>query len=569
MTWQVGNMRKASLFFAVFLFVLGVTNLHAQQSGNLRVWRIGAMDRVGQKDAVKDTGPIKLFAARNESESFQIVVTASGGNLNGVTITASDLTSKSGVISAETISLFREHYIALKKNNTGAKVIMSKYPDALIPHRNPYNNADPSGVKYDAFPFDVNAGMNQPLWIEIHVPNDAAAGTYSGFVTVKSSSGDSVKVPYKLRVFDFSLPKIPSLQSFFGIWEIEKYYKTKWGSDRWQTILRRYTDFLIDHRMAHEFPQELDFDVDKNGNLLLDEHITPAKTVREMFEYYMVTRGMSAIVIPVDESFPFRDPFGANRSRVITYLRNFMAYAKNEGWFDRTYIYTIDEPNNAREYEQVRKWGKLIDEASTELRHLVSEQPRPDKAAWGSLVGFVDIWDVQNSAITKEEAKARIAAGDELWTYTAEREDNFSPKWFIDYLPVEYRLYAWLAVSYGMVGLEYWETCWWWNTNDPWEIMSEYKNYERFISEGNILYPGTVPTVGFEGPIASMRFKWVRESFEDYEYFVKLRELNQQKFIVKILKKTANTWRDWTKDPALLIKYKMKAGKRIERLLKK
>jgi len=51
---------------------------------------------------------------------------------------------------------------------------------------------------------------------------------------------------------------------------------------------------------------------------------------------------------------------------------------------------------------------------------------------------------------------------------------------------------------------------------DPWDSPETYKEeYEDppliFNGEGVLIYPGTIEKVGFEGPVASMRLKWIRE----------------------------------------------------------
>jgi len=46
------------------------------------------------------------------------------------------------------------------------------YADALIPEVSGAANG-----RLLAFPYDLEAGRNQPIWVDVFVPRDAAAGT--------------------------------------------------------------------------------------------------------------------------------------------------------------------------------------------------------------------------------------------------------------------------------------------------------------------------------------------------------------------------------------------------------
>jgi hypothetical protein len=74
------------------------------------------------------------------------------------------------------------------------------YADALIP--------EVSGAadrRLRAFPFDVEAGRNQPIWVDVFVPLDATPGTYTGAFEVRSPQG-SARGMVRLTVRDFELP---------------------------------------------------------------------------------------------------------------------------------------------------------------------------------------------------------------------------------------------------------------------------------------------------------------------------------------------------------------------------
>src|SRR2546425_982777 len=95
----------------------------------------------------------------------------------------------------ETASLFhrKDHSNAPSNSEGGAGM----WPDALAPDIDDVNNE-----KRNAFPFDVPAGENRVIWVEVHVPQNQTPGTYTGSVSVVGS-GLNVSVPVTLLVWNF------------------------------------------------------------------------------------------------------------------------------------------------------------------------------------------------------------------------------------------------------------------------------------------------------------------------------------------------------------------------------
>ena len=530
--------------------------------------RIGPMERVAQTGNVADSGPVRLYAARREVEPFQFVVLARGGDLKGVRIEAGALTGNSGAkISAKNVAVFREHYIAFAKGLKDAPLPPGSYPDALIPLRSPYGSAPAAAVKYPGQPFDLADAGNQPIWVEVSVPPTAKPGTYRGEITVTAQGGQRATLPYQLRVWNFTLPKIPSLKSSFGAYGVEDYYGIERHTDRHYVMGRRYGDMLLEHRLAITWADDMQFDADEDGNIYLPDEVGPLGSGQDVLDHYMKEGGMSALSLPVWYGWPIDDPLGDGRESMVAYIRNFREIARKGGWDDRLYAYIVDEPGDAESYEEVRQWGALLDEAGENLPLMVTEQPRPSNPGWGTLVGAVDIWCPIPAAFNNADIEARLAAGDEVWVYTALSQDHFSPKWLLDHLPIEYRIYPWLCHSYGVTGLLYWETTYWEESDDPWTKASTI--YQRYVGDGQLLYPGTVETVGFDGPVASMRFKWIREGMEDYDYIAALAALGDDNYLERRIKAIGTTWRNWSRDTKVLMKQRKRIGRRIEKLTAK
>ena len=176
------------------------------------------MERVGQEAAARKKTTAELFAARGEYEPFQIVVSAPERGLQNVTFWIGDLKGPHGhVIARSNLTVYREHYVhvehgsPVQKNMGRPPLGPGWYADALVPEV-----SDAANVRLRAFPFDLEAGRNQPIWVDIFVPRDTVAGTYTGAFEVRSSQGND-RGRVRLTVWNFELPVKPSLVSSFGL----------------------------------------------------------------------------------------------------------------------------------------------------------------------------------------------------------------------------------------------------------------------------------------------------------------------------------------------------------------
>jgi len=184
------------------------------------VWVEDGMTRVLKNSPSKTNESISLYSAKNEYEPFQIVVKAPTFNsISNVNITVSDLIGpNNAIISADTINLYREHYVYVTQGSYASETAINKplgpgwYPDALIPFVDPVTRQDLSG-SLDAVPFNLSVAENQPIWVDIFTPPNTPAGVYRGTATATSDQGSST-VFIKLNVWNFSLPLKRSLRAY-------------------------------------------------------------------------------------------------------------------------------------------------------------------------------------------------------------------------------------------------------------------------------------------------------------------------------------------------------------------
>ncbi len=579
------------LLLGILLIPFPVIRIKKASIPRLAVWTVNPMVRVGRNAEPGDGHLIYLEAARNEWEPFQIVVSALEGDLSNVNVDVTDLVmvgnSNAFISRRDHIFLYLEHYIRVSNSSPYSPLAPGDIPDILIPFRDPYTGEDLNGDIYDAVPFNLSNGENQPIWVDIYVPPDTPPGVYVGNISVAAEGCQEASLPVILRVWPFTLPKTPRQRSYFGINQnlIAHEYglKPHQGGATLYILLRRYYDLLLDHRLMPDLPADVIPVVDvESGEADYEAAIYPGLgPAASNLNYYMEIRGMNSIQLPLWEDWPYPHALTFQRNLTMRYIAECLKFFSSKGWSDRVYAYIVDEPGSASEYQLVREWGGLFDEVEEKygvhVDFLVTEQPVPDVESWGSLVGYVDIWVPIAAAVWVDEdyygshaISQRIKEGEEIWCYTAlvqpsrtwfrvnnwpkKLVEDYPPIWLLDYPPMNYRILSWINQYYGITGILYWNVAYWRETSDAWlEAGTYHIGGETFNGEGCLIYPAHEDTVGFDGPVASMRLKYIREGFEDYDYIGILRGLNQEA-ADRLLKLLVRGMCDWDSSPEHLYK---------------
>lgn len=536
--------------------------------------------RVAQTGAVEGAATADIQSARNECESFQVVVTAVGAPVHGVEVDASSLTGPDGKeIPDSRITLFREVYVPIRHSAPHATCAPGLVVDPLVPFVNPYTGdriREPrwkdntqEGPRFGAGGFDVWEDQHQPIWVDVFVPVDAAAGEYTGKVTVKAANAKTVELPVKLTVWDFALPAGPTMESHFGGFNyLASYYKIKPDSENYQILEDRYSEMLAAHRINPCLPDRLLPKVAEDGTATFDE--ATDKAVSDFVSKCRVTN----IDVPRP---PFKDPWNTEKDKTGRFYRSWCDYLEKKGWLNRAYLYMLDEPNDPDAYNEVRMRSKVLDEVEPRLRKLVVEQPYTQAASWGVLDGAIDIWCPLFGFIDEENVKRVQAQRDTVWSYTAlvqtappyhpqyERVKNdLPPFWQIDFPVTSYRIASWVNRRYGITGLLYWQTVFWkCPDRNPWDDPGFRI---RWNGDGFLFYPGD--QAGIEGPVTSVRLKNIRDGLEDYEYFALLDARGGKDVADEIVRAAVPTWGSWKQDPMTMLELRKRLAEEIVRRAK-
>ena len=84
------------------------------------------------------------------------------------------------------------------------------YPDALLPKVDRYFHET-----RNTFPFTVELGKVQGVWVDIGTTTTTPAGTYTGTATISADGKSNIILPVTVEVWDFVLPSTSSFHSSF------------------------------------------------------------------------------------------------------------------------------------------------------------------------------------------------------------------------------------------------------------------------------------------------------------------------------------------------------------------
>ncbi|HET7826394.1 MAG TPA: glycoside hydrolase domain-containing protein [Anaeromyxobacter sp.] len=473
-----------------------------------------------------------LAAARNEFESFQVVVS---GRATGVKVEATPLGSGDGQIADP--KLYREDLIDVRQPSAldGAT---GRWPDALVPAVD-----DVVGEQRNAFPFDVGDGESRAVWVEYYVPQGTKPGTYRGGVKVTSSEGEAV-VPVTFTVWDFELPSTSSLRSYFNMAYGTIPAAHHLSGDADAQLRARYASFALDHRIS--------ITVGDDGNDGDIDHF-------DRF-YSPLVQGTAPTRLPGAKLTSVK--LIANMSSADD-QRRWTQHARSQGWLDRLFQYTCDEPPLTCSWSDINGRTKAAHDADADLRTLVTTTIW-DAGANGVtngidiLVPVVNWTDDKPGKSDAGDQRGRydgfLASGKtrELWLYQScmshgcggtvdigspSDDDRYYTGWptyMIDAPAVRNRAMEWISFAERATGELYWETTFAY-THDAWSNQWDFSGN----GDGTLFYPGTTSRIGGQTdiPVASIRLKMIREGMEDFEYLKALADAGDPQLAHDIARK--------------------------------
>ena len=451
----------------------------------------------------------QIAGAQNEFESFQVVVT---GAKSGVSMSLDRLDDGAGhSISGRDITLYREALIQVP-SPTGGDGAAGMWPDALVPDVDPI-----AGEKRNAFPFDVPEGESRAVFVDIHAPQSAPAGTYTGVLRV--SGAQDVRVSF--TVWDFAVPSTSTLRSAFGLaWNapcVGHGDPNCSGGDADLALRARYVQAALDNRVSIATPY-YSTTVDSSGNpdwTAFDRYAGP------FLDGTAPTRlaGAKLTAVNVD---------GASIAPV-TFA--WAAHFAQKGWTPALFDYACDEPPLTCAWSDIGPRTAAAHAGSPPIPALVTTTV--DQAAANGAAG-IDLYapsvnDMDGKPGHNHAGNQRANYPAVTWWYQScmsfgcsgvggGHDGNGETGWptmAIDADATRNRAMEWLSFSYDISGELYYETGEAYFTGDPWSSQQAFGG----AGDGTLFYPGTPAKIGgsTEIPVESLRLKQIRDGMEDYE----------------------------------------------------
>ncbi len=477
---------------------------------------------------------VELEMAKNEFESFQIVLLAPLGAVRGFRFEASDLRTEDGsqTIDSHGFNFYEQIEQFIQPSPGTAQSQVGWLPDALMPLEGPIS---------------LSAGEVKPVWVSLNVPSDAGAGLYSGRITIGAEGEEPASLMVKLKVHDFEIPRTGRFrtQGHLDLQGLTEWYQDKDS----QRTRKDFYRLLLDHRFSPT-----------------SEYSARLSPEREDIGWALQS-GANVLLIGGFSSGPL-DP---------DIIGPAYQWLVENGCVDRAIIYIGDETDD---FKAVREKAVSIRRQWPKLRIMVGgSKPREE------LIGYVDVWDpITFGGLTynfdPESARQAVERGEEVFWYTCVGPRAPFANIYNDHPLTAIRALWWQAWKYGITGFEYW---WfnWWRPNlalsrgsQPWPLGNRAKwdsrSYDWANGDGLLVYPGPNGR-----PLASLRLSILRDAIEDWEVLFLLQRAVEKanaepsgiptsliRDATELLRVPAEITADlthWSEDPQIYLAYRHRA----------
>ncbi len=520
-------------------------------SDGTKIFAASSLDRIFQdgRTLLKPhfSTSIALSAAKNEYESFQIVIQTGSKLLENVSISTSDLINaqNNSKIDKSNISIRLVGYVPSSKPYYKVKYV-GNWPDPLLPTQKT----------------NIATGMTQPFWITIYVPSVTVSGEYKTTVTISANDQQITSIPVTLQVYNFELPKQNHLKTAFDFYDYltkRQYPQGQQEDDNtYKERINEINDKYIVSMLKYRMNPVLNIDPTSQSDLgRIDRYL-----VYGLNNFAIGKKGGT-----FDNNWPKTDQ---EIEQLLTLYQTYGENLKLNQMLEYTYIYTWDEGDMGNPI--VAKVASMIHRAYPGLKNMVCYHGlwNPDDFPnWGK---DFDIWCFNIDNFDETRLRRLQKMGIETWMYVSGPSDNGTPNLALDFDSIDYRILSWLCWKYDIKGLLYWCVNWWPDI-DPFTNTKNTKWEQN--DNGLLFYPGS------DGPLSSLRLEIFRDGMEDYEYIQRLYQnlmimrqkgldkihnqlFNESIEILKVDSSLASGMSKFTKDEAVLLGRRNAIATKIE-----
>ena len=509
-----------------------------------------------------------LRLARNEWESLQICVRPQGGRLKNVRVAIDgDLTAGDAVFAASNISVSVVGFVNVTNKPPYKYGFTNKHTDnaagyyrCTAPHRGGWW-PDPILGFLDGV--DVADGAAQSFWVRAHCPENHDAGTYRGELVVTAEDAEPRRIPFSVRVNDFTLGRASALPLAITFKPAGGGKDTNTAVKCWSRHREEWVDFLADYFIT---PDDL-YRVDKGGCRI---------------DFEVLKRLKREGCLGLFNLGYWNHPWSTNENHVAMVRGDFdarlkAAYlaAKENGLLDHAYLYGCDEiPTN--QFLRVKASVDYLRSAFPGVPVMTTSYD--NNYGIDSPLAGVDWFTPLTAFFNRDRAEMSRKAGHKVWWYICCGPAGVAPlaNWFVDCQAIEGRmLMGAQTVRMRPDGFLYYQISIWkgnkciekgpftdWNT----------ANDLQYNGDGSWVCAGPDGT-----PLPTVRLENFRDGLEDYAYaklleeklsevessFAKATEdkspenwIRRAKAALAVPREVMDTLTNYTDDPAVLYRWR-------------
>lgn len=461
---------------------------------------------------------IELFALRNETIAFQIVIRSGGLPLDDVTVNVLPPSTGSHepldeswvdrfvVHSIQAIEPTRNGWLnhdeTLAWATSGARAPDAPLwiPDALIPIDD--------APAWATYPLRIEPQRTACVWIDVHVPDDARQGSYGAQIVVRGRGRTIATLPLRLEIKNAQLPfKAVQTAVFYDPAMLE----------------RRIGEGSAELRLWHLFHRH---------------HLTPMLSAKEPQDIRRIRYAIDGSIFRREHGYtgPGQSKgndvialgaYGALGEPSRSALARLHALTTELALLPRapvSFLYAIDE---RCESDRAARWRKLLRSSGDPLLHALRVGESCHLFPAGRAA---DLILIPSTAFRAEEAYEARSAGKWLWVYNGQRPR--SGPLMLDASPLDLRINGWIAAAFDVDRWFYWESTFWGDSNsggrgpvDPFATADSFHNSAGDIAlgDGLLVYPGRqldfpAHSVGIDDVFPSIRLKNLRRGIQDAGY---------------------------------------------------
>ena len=591
----------------------------AQNASTLTAWANDGGDKVTQDELRASSDPssvqnsvwngesIQVFGARNEVVAFNVILESPDQATTNVSISFDQLVGPDGASISSTpaqsdglfdwtsrnIELFYVRYLEIK----GLSLISYEtYDERHIPERfrRPYDESgEGSGtwedrpdhnkfypdiaVPFELVPtFDIAAGQNQSLWVDIYIPKESPAGVYQGTLSVQIDGTEAHTIPVELTVRDFTLPDVPSAPTmlFLSYEDVNRrYLGDEYPDDQAAINSLRDIHFLVAHRhrislIGDEFSSSEG--LDQPGPAWISRLNGTLFTPENGYDGPGVGIGNGVYSIGTYGSWGWQD---GDEAAMWEHADNWVT------WFDENapnteyFLYLIDESEDFPQTEQWASWvttnpgpgSRLLSFATIALPDAVANTPSLSIATSWSTIGLPEVWQQAAEVMIQDPNKrAYLYNGQRPGSGTFATEDDGVAlrqiAWSQFKMEID-RWFFWESTYYndyqgGTGQTNVFQTAHTFGSFDEVDSVHGETGWNYSNGDGVLFYPGTDTlypddSYGVMGPFASLRMKHWRRGIQDVDYLTMAASIDPDRVnqIVETLIPTV-LWEVGVEDPS-------------------